>query len=74
MAESEIEFVERIFSAASPASRGDPEWCRIFALARRGAGLTLDRQRHIVREDHSQWIRETYSRYLPYTPPPEDKP
>lgn len=70
MTETDEQFVERMFEAASPASKKDPEWSRLFVLARRGADLTLDRQRIVVREDHSKWIKETYSRYVPLPPPP----
>lgn len=63
--ESDEQFVERQRLALDPDSTGYEPWGRLVALARRGAGLTLDRQRLVVREDHSKWIRETYSRYVP---------
>lgn len=66
--ETDEQFVARIGN--TPLKEiGVRDGARLFALVHRGAGLTLDRQRHVVREDHSHWIRETYSRYVPYTPP-----
>ena len=70
--ETDAEFVadmEWLHSHDREAALPPEKLARLFALARRGAGLTLDRQQHVVREDHSQWIRETYSRYVPYTSP-----
>lgn len=39
MAESDQEFVKRMYNAASPASKEDPEWSRLFAIADRGAEI-----------------------------------
>lgn len=46
---------------------------RLFALARRGAGLTLDRQKLVAYPDGSEWIEELYSRFVPYQKEPSDE-
>lgn len=43
---------------------------RLFALARRGAGLTLDRQKLFVDANGNEWVDEYYSRRVPLPPPP----
>src|SRR5574343_364316 len=44
---------------------------RLFALARRGAGLTLYRQKLFVDRDGSEWVDEYYSRRVSLPPPPK---
>lgn len=71
--ETDAEFVadmEWLHSHDREAALPPEKLARLFALARRGAGLTLDRQRLVAYPDGSEWVEEIYSRFMPLPPPP----